>query len=147
MDSSSMSLKTVPLIWLGFRATQFNTGSRNLVWIGFLILTAVSDRSVKTQTDEDTLRQTGRTCDKLKINLYRLKTYFKSLWIEAAAKCNDMKITLCFSYSVDFFYFCVISVVIVFICDRHFGLYLKSESDCFSLHPPTWVKHNFWSLR
>ena len=35
-----MSLKTVPLIWLGFKATQFNTGIRNLVWIGFFIFTA-----------------------------------------------------------------------------------------------------------
>lgn len=40
MDSSSMSLKMVPLIWLGFRATQFSTGSLNFVWIGFFIFTA-----------------------------------------------------------------------------------------------------------
>ena len=38
--SSSRSLNTVPLIWLGFRATQLKTGIRNLVWIGFLIFTA-----------------------------------------------------------------------------------------------------------
>lgn len=38
--SSSISLKTVPLIWLGLRATQLNTGMRNLVLIGFLIFTA-----------------------------------------------------------------------------------------------------------
>lgn len=41
MDSSSMSLKMVPLIWLGFKATQFNTGNLNFVWIGFFIFTAV----------------------------------------------------------------------------------------------------------
>lgn len=40
MRSSSISLKTVPLIWLGFRATQLNTGMRNLVLMGFLIFTA-----------------------------------------------------------------------------------------------------------
>lgn len=39
--SSSISLKTVPLIWLGFRAVQLNTGRRNFVLIGFLILIAV----------------------------------------------------------------------------------------------------------
>lgn len=43
MDSSSMSLKMVPFIWLGFRATQFSTGILNLVWIGFFIFTAVRD--------------------------------------------------------------------------------------------------------
>lgn len=42
--SSSISLKTVPLIWLGFRATQLKTGMRNLVLMGFLILTAGRDR-------------------------------------------------------------------------------------------------------
>lgn len=35
--SSSSSLKTVPLIWLGFSAVQLKTGSRNLVLIGFLM--------------------------------------------------------------------------------------------------------------
>lgn len=38
--SSSISLKTVPLIWFGFNATQLKTGIRNFVLIGFLILTA-----------------------------------------------------------------------------------------------------------
>lgn len=42
--SSSISLKTVPLIWLGLRATQLNTGMRNLVLIGFLIFTAKDSR-------------------------------------------------------------------------------------------------------
>lgn len=42
MDSSSMSLKMVPLIWLGFKATQFSTGNLNFVWIGFFIFTAVA---------------------------------------------------------------------------------------------------------
>lgn len=35
--SSSSSLNTVPLIWLGFSAVQLNTGNRNLVLMGFLI--------------------------------------------------------------------------------------------------------------
>lgn len=35
--SSSSSLKTVPLIWLGFSAVQLKTGSRNLVLMGFLM--------------------------------------------------------------------------------------------------------------
>lgn len=38
--SSSISLNTVSLIWLGFSATQLNTGIRNLVLMGFLIFTA-----------------------------------------------------------------------------------------------------------
>lgn len=42
MRSSSISLKTVPLIWLGLRATQLNTGMRNFVLMGFLILTATN---------------------------------------------------------------------------------------------------------
>lgn len=30
----------MPSIWLGFSATQLNTGMRNLVWIGFFTFTA-----------------------------------------------------------------------------------------------------------
>lgn len=40
--SSLSSVKTVPSIWLGFRATQLKTGMRNLVWIGFFTFTAGS---------------------------------------------------------------------------------------------------------
>lgn len=36
ISSSSISLKTVPVTWLGFRACQFNSGILNLVWMGFL---------------------------------------------------------------------------------------------------------------
>lgn len=47
--SSSISLKTVPLIWLGLSATQLKTGIRNFVLIGFLILTAgLGERRVVT---------------------------------------------------------------------------------------------------
>lgn len=42
--SSSISLKTVPLIWFGFRATQLKTGILNFVLIGFLIFTATEVR-------------------------------------------------------------------------------------------------------
>lgn len=45
--SSSISLKTVPLIWFGFRATQLNTGILNFVLIGFLIFTATEVRENK----------------------------------------------------------------------------------------------------
>lgn len=41
--SSSISLKTVPLIWFGFSATQLKTGIRNFVLMGFLILTATRE--------------------------------------------------------------------------------------------------------
>lgn len=37
--SSLSSVKTVPVIWLGFRATQFKSGILNLVWMGFLAFT------------------------------------------------------------------------------------------------------------
>lgn len=47
--SSSISLKTVPLIWFGFRATQLKTGMRNFVLIGFLILTAERDTKQSTK--------------------------------------------------------------------------------------------------
>lgn len=46
--SSSISLNTVPLIWLGFSATQLNTGIRNLVLMGFLIFTATQHNRKKT---------------------------------------------------------------------------------------------------
>lgn len=36
--SSSSSLKTVPVIWFGFKACQFNNGILNLVWMVFLLL-------------------------------------------------------------------------------------------------------------
>lgn len=45
MRSSSISLKTVPLIWLGFNAVQLNTGRRNLVLMGFFILIAVVNKN------------------------------------------------------------------------------------------------------
>lgn len=49
--SSSISLNTVPLIWLGFSATQLNTGIRNLVLMGFLIFTATQhDRKNTSQS-------------------------------------------------------------------------------------------------
>lgn len=37
--SSLSSVKTVPVIWLGFSATQLSSGIRNLVWMGFLAFT------------------------------------------------------------------------------------------------------------
>jgi hypothetical protein len=41
----------VPLIWLGFSATQLNTGKRNLVLMGFLIFTAAPEhRGISQQT-------------------------------------------------------------------------------------------------
>lgn len=46
--SSSISLNTVPLIWLGFSATQLNTGKRNLVLMGFLIFTATHRKHMST---------------------------------------------------------------------------------------------------
>lgn len=56
--SSSISLKTVPLIWLGFRATQLNTGILNFVLIGFLIFTAedVRDNDIKSHLEPHKLQ-------------------------------------------------------------------------------------------
>lgn len=48
--SSSISLKTVPLIWFGFRATQLKTGILNFVLIGFFIFTATEVREVEIKT-------------------------------------------------------------------------------------------------
>lgn len=42
--SSLISVKTVPVIWLGFRATQFKRGILNLVWMGFLGFTPGTER-------------------------------------------------------------------------------------------------------
>ena len=46
--SSSSSLKTVPPIWLGLNATQFNAGNLYLVFILFLIVTADVQQIGKT---------------------------------------------------------------------------------------------------
>lgn len=42
--SSLSSVKTVPVIWLGFSATQLSSGIRNLVWMGFLAFTPGSKK-------------------------------------------------------------------------------------------------------
>lgn len=42
--SSLSSVKTVPVIWLGFSATQLSNGIRNLVWMGFLVFTPGSKK-------------------------------------------------------------------------------------------------------
>ena len=52
--SSSSSLKTVPVNWLGFRACQFNSGMRNLVWMAFLLL------PIERETERETERQRER---------------------------------------------------------------------------------------
>lgn len=54
--SSSISLKTVPLIWLGFSAVQLKTGRRNLVFMGFLMRIAMRDE--ETYGSDNTLIDT-----------------------------------------------------------------------------------------
>lgn len=51
IPSSSISLKTVPVTWLGFRACQFNSGILNLVWMGFLFFIPEDGREFKSDFD------------------------------------------------------------------------------------------------
>lgn len=49
ISSSSISLKTVPVTWLGFIGCQFNSGILYLVWMGFLFFTPEVGREFKSE--------------------------------------------------------------------------------------------------
>lgn len=82
--SSSRSLNTVPLIWLGLRAVQLNTGRRNFVFIGFLILIA----EMNTGTDKRYRRYHFMECNSI-LDSMVISNLFHNVIFTRQTSCED----------------------------------------------------------